>query len=183
MRIRWTDEMAGEHLRAAVAELGLSRMPTVSELRSIGRGPLATRLCRTGGMDGWADRAGLARAQHASRKGWRWEEWFAGMASGRGLDVERSTRCKCPWDMKINGKTVDVKMANGRDHGHGLQWTWRIESEHRCEVYVFIALAPNQPPVIYIAEDSEVPRTCTTIMRHRARWHDKWQHFDAVKDF
>ena len=175
-RTRWTDELVEERVRRVVASLGLHRMPTRNEILQCGDGPLTSKISRTLGFDGWADKLGLARAMHDSRRGWEWEVWFAEMAESRGHNVIRAERRNSPWDLRINGRTVDVKMATGRDYGHGMQWTWRIATKHRCEVYVFIAIEAGKPPRIYIAPDSLVPKTCASLLRERPGWRNAWHH-------
>lgn len=180
MRMQWTEEKIGGRVFAAVATLGIDRMPTVSELTSIGENALACAMTKTLGMDGWAERLRLAQADHDSRCGWKWEEWFAAEAEARGFTVVRRERIKEATDLHVAGKSVDVKSACGALVAGDMQWTWRIARErHAAELYVFIATEARLPPVVHVVPASEVPLTCATMRRggkYRA-WRDRWDLF------
>ena len=125
MQIRWDDEVVETWIRKAMGRLGIDRMPTSNELRRLlplGNA-LACRISRTGGLDALADRMGIERSDHASRKGWVWEDWFSEQASERGLLVVKRNRVKSPHDLIVSGFTVDVKVATGAQIANGLQWT------------------------------------------------------------
>lgn len=180
MRTRWTESLIEQRLRDAVAALAVSRMPTANELRSLpGGNALACKVSRTcNGFDGWADRLGLERAEHASRKGWRWEEWIAEQAEARGMNVERRRRVKEPWDLLINGRAVDVKVSRPYKNSTGtFQWTFRIEREDlRRYFYILVAQQIEGPPRIYIVPHQFMPCTCATIgVRSKySRWLNRW---------
>lgn len=175
MRESWSDEKVAVRLRAAIRRLGVSTMPTAAQLVSVGDSSLAQRIARSGGFDMWASKIGASPSQHASRKGWEWEAWVASFAGAMGANVERRSRVKEPWDLKINGRTVDVKVSYGKIVAGGPQWTWRIgRKEHVCEFYVLIAQFDGAPPVPHICPSSVIPLTCTTA--RLSGWSAKWRY-------
>ena len=183
MRIRWSKDEVERRVRVVVSDLGLDRMPTKSEcLRASGSNALGCAVIdHGGGFDVVADALGLRRSVHASRVGWQWEDWFAEQARTRGCEVVLRRRVKEPYDMIINGRTVDVKVANGAMVANSTQWTWRIAKKvHTSDVYVFIGLEGTIPPVVFIKPARVVPLTCSTARRgptmfgiHR-EWIDRW---------
>lgn len=180
MRTYWTDDMVAARL-LEIAEGGV--MPTVREMTErTGSHSLASQVSQSvGGVEAWADRLGLRLAEHASRKGWRFEAWVASQARLRGYDVVESHRVKSPWDLMINGLTVDVKVANGKEHANGTQWTWRIANKSRCDLYVLVGQTPDMPPFVLVVPEHDAPRTCATARLgargHLGRWSqwlDRW---------
>lgn len=187
MRISWTEPMVEREIRRALRRLGLARMPTARELTEIGMGPLTNQIARRGGFDAWADRLGLLRSEHASRVGWAWEEWVAREASQRGMAVEKRGRVKEAYDLRIGGKTVDVKVANGARIAGGTQWTWRNgRAAHVVEFYVLIGLEDGMPPVVFVVPASAMPLTCATTRKgpasygKRAEWKDRWDLLKVI---
>lgn len=178
MREKWTDELVERRVLEACAALGLNRMPTASELaRHTGGHGLNGRIVRSGGFDALASRLNLEVAYHSSRRGWMWEGYFAGLAGGRGLRVVRSERVKSHYDMLVNGRKVDVKSAAGSIIKGGIQWTFRIATDYRCEFYAMVAHYPKQPPRVFIVPDAEVPWTCATIRQGpNGSKYDKWEN-------
>lgn len=177
MRNSWTDNEVDRRVHEARSLLSLERMPTASELRTLKNGnALAVAVSRRGGFDGVADRLGLVRAEHDSRKGWRWEAWVAGQARLRGFEVVERSRVKEVADLVINGKTVDVKGANGARYGSGVQWTWRTSNVGRVGFYVLLALLDGEPPVVFVAPGSGVSTTSVTARRGLRGWgrHRVW---------
>lgn len=165
MRQRWTDQEVRRRLVPLTEAMG--RMPTASEVARLDCNALAVQVSRRGGFDAWAERLGVAKAMHASRRGWRWEEWVASACRDRGMTVETRPSVKCWWDLRVDGRYVDVKMATGRVHANRWQWTWRIgKSDERIDIYVMVAVHTEPlPPVTFIMPQEEVNATCMT-----ARW-------------
>lgn len=190
MRTRWSNELRETQLRAAVRALSLPRMPTASELRTLdGGNALAIQLSRHGGLDAWADRIGLLRADHDSRRGWRWETVVAQLARDRGLEVEERPTVKSPWDLKIRGRTVDVKSAVPAWVSGGFQWTWRIGKQPVVDVVVLVAVGQRprartvvRPDRFLIVPAAEVPATCATSRTGGKwfRWMDRWDLLAAT---
>ena len=185
MTTKWTDEKIANGVRNAITILDLDRMPTASELRMLPTGnALACAIVRNGGFDHIADKLTVPRAEHDSRRGWRWEDWIASQSGLRGFTVQRRARMKDPIDLTINGHSVDVKMAVGRMIDGAPQWTWRIAKDaHRAEFYVCVALWASDPPVVFVCPSGEVPKTCMTARGagygKLGKWREKWGLFDG----
>lgn len=181
MRRKWTDEKVGAAV-LAIAEGGV--MPTISEMRrKTGSYALSCQVAQRGGVDRWATELGLRPSQHASRFGWRWEQWFADQARARGCSVDARNGVKCPWDVMVNGQPVDVKAASGAEHAGGRQFTWRVEKPPTMH-FALIAvggLDGKSPPALFIVPPSHMSSTCATARWGRrqtwgkwARWRDRW---------
>lgn len=186
-RTTWTDDRIAEGIRDVMSKLGISHMPSARQIRSVTDShALAAQVSkRAGGFDGWADRLGVPRAAHASRLGWEWEAWFMDQARQRGFHVQERTRVKEPYDCIVNGRTVDVKVANGAWITDDWQWTWRIgKKAHTTEFYALVALTEGRPSVLILPAE-EVPLTCmsmrggSTSQRSRAQWFDRWDLFGS----
>ncbi len=184
--MKWTDEAVSNGIRNAIAILGVQRMPTASELRALPDGnALVCAIVRRGGFDHFADKLTVPRADHDSRRGWRWEEWIAQQAELRGLSVYRRTRVKESLDLRIAGHAVDVKMAFGRMIDGAPQWTWRIvRDRHAVAFYVCVALWHTDPPVVFVCPARAVPQTCMTARGvgygRLVEWRERWELLDAA---
>lgn len=184
MREQWSRYRIDSEIRRFIARAGLSRMPTARELRVAGEKLLATEIPRHGeSYDSTADRLGIARADHSSRRGWEAEEWFAGLARDRGLAVVARDRVKAPYDLTVSGVRVDVKYARGAQIANGPQWTWRIAKDaHVASVYAFVADLSDREPSLLLVPAHVVPLTCATCRlggKYWA-WKDDWSVFQCV---
>lgn len=178
MRIRWTEEEIAKRLASSVEDLNLTRMPTASELRQLDHGnALACAITRNGGLDHWASRLGLKPAEHASRKGWKWEDWAGDLLEGLGgMNVQRSRRVKNPWDLMVNGFSVDVKYAKCSIQSGGAQWTWRVTNKHPSDFLLLVALDAGIPRVLIVPRQlagntSITLRRSSPIWKYENAWH------------
>lgn len=179
--VKWTPELVETHIREAMTEFGIDCMPTANALRDSRFANVISAAIRLfGSMDECADALGIRRAEHDSRKGWAWEEWVGEEAEARGFAVESRGRVKAPFDLSVNGKRVDVKVAIGAWVANGWQWTWRIgKREHSCDFYALVAAHNDRPPVVYVVPAERVPLTCTTTRGtgKLAPWRGRWDLF------
>ena len=180
MRRRWTDKIMITRLREVAAQED-GMMPSARMLRKHPDGNgLCGRIRSVGGFDKAAELAGLPLRASCTRKGWEWEEWFACQAESRGADVERRERVKSPWDVKVNGQTVEVKCSEyseqGRD-GYVRGWFFNMHNQQRCETFAAVCLRNGEPERVYIMPGDE-PKSMLTICDggrgKRERYRDNW---------
>jgi hypothetical protein len=171
-RIRWTEDKVVGLLRRVADETD-GMMPSASMLRRYKFGDgLCARISRMGGFDLVAGIAGLPLRPSASRKGWRWEKWFADMCRARGLDVSTSRSVKAPHDLTVNGATIDVKAsgyhnyANGRVRG----WMFNIHNKHRPDIIAVVCLRDGHAERLYFIPGCEPKKTLSITEQRLSKW-------------
>ena len=139
--MKWTNELIQEELMKSIQILGIKRMPTGEELKSIGRNDLHCKVSRTKKYSGWAAILGLDLKRSETQIGQEWESSISGFLSRLGHTVELMTT-KHPYDLLVNNAVkVDVKVANpyllrgSRVHTFGLG-----KDKPTCDIYILIAL-------------------------------------------
>jgi hypothetical protein len=141
-RIKWTDELIRKELLSSVKILMLDRMPTASELKSIGRNDLHCKISRTKKYSGWAEDLGLQLARNETNLGNEYEKVIGGILESKGFKVEYMPT-KHPYDLMLNGSVkVDVKVANMYEAQNGQNWwAFRLaKKEATCDIYILNAL-------------------------------------------
>lgn len=139
-----TEEVIREEILDSISILGLSRMPTTSELRDIGRGRLHTRIGKSKGYSGWSEDLGIPLKSGTTTTGNKFEKVVALKLESIGYEVERMTT-KHPYDLLVNSAVkIDVKSANIYYNKGFKTHTFNLSKKNpTCDIYVLIALDEN----------------------------------------
>jgi hypothetical protein len=110
----WTQQAIIEELNPIVELFG--RMPSVNELKSIGRNNLSCAIIRNGGFKSWADNLGLQQKGTETHRGLYVQNLMAEWLRERGLSViEQAMRED--FDLLVDGVRVDIKSARYAEYG------------------------------------------------------------------
>ncbi len=139
--IVWTDEKIETEIMNISSALGIKRMPTSSELKTLGRNDLHCKISRTKKYSGWAEHLGLDRKQSETLMGQGYEDFITKELENQGHKVERMST-KHPYDLLINDTVkVDVKagksyiMRGSRVHSFGIN-----KKDQTCDIYIVLAI-------------------------------------------
>lgn len=141
-RMMWTEELIRTELLKSIGILGLDRMPSAEELKSIGRNDLHCKVSRTKKYSGWADDLGLSLKNSETTLGQLFEGHIQKLIRGLGMEAERMST-KHPYDLLVEGCVkVDVKVANpyllrGESRVHTINLA---KVSPACDLYVCILL-------------------------------------------
>ena len=164
--------MATDLLRK-VAREPAGMMPSARMLRRYPFGAgLCARIRRTGGFDVAAEAAGLPLRPSSSRKGWRWEKWFADLCRARGLDVQPRARVKDPFDMRVEGATIDVKSSGYHNYSDGRVrgWMFNIHNNHRPHIIAAICARDGAAERLYLIPGHEPASMLSITEARRSKW-------------
>ncbi|AOH54465.1 hypothetical protein ABE28_008880 [Peribacillus muralis] len=145
----WTDERIEKEIRKAMELFVINRMPTASELTSIGRNDLHCALSKSElKYSGWAKKLGLEMKYSETVKGNKYELMIKNRIEQISNDLfvkEMTTRH--PYDLLINDCVkVDVKVASPYLlRGESIVHTFGINKKYgTCDIYICIALDENE---------------------------------------
>ncbi|MEK5070740.1 hypothetical protein [Sporosarcina sp. FSL K6-1508] len=141
-RTIWSNELVRSELLKSIKILGIKRMPSAEELKSIGRNDLHCKISRTKKYSGWADNLGLELKSSETNLGQEFEKEVSRLIDNLGFDVVRMST-KHPYDILIeNSVKVDVKVANpyllrGQSRVH----TFNLSKVNpTCDIYICVLL-------------------------------------------
>lgn len=140
-RKKWTDELIEREIKKSLGVLQISRMPSSSELESIGRVDLQNAISKNGGFRRWSERLNLTLNNSASSKGQNYElkvkKWL--MSLGHEVMLMSSGH---PYDLLVNNNVkIDVKVGAAHHHFGSRSHTFRPSSKHStCDIYICVAL-------------------------------------------
>ncbi|MEK5038806.1 hypothetical protein [Sporosarcina sp. FSL K6-3457] len=141
-RTMWTEELIKSELMKSIGILGVDRMPSAEELKSIGRNDLHCKISKTKKYSGWANELGLGLKNSETTLGHLFEGHIERVMKGLGFKAERMST-KHPYDLLVEGTVkVDVKVANpyllkGKHRTH----TFRLgKVDPTCDIYICVLL-------------------------------------------
>lgn len=140
----WTDELIKEQILSCMQKYCIKRMPTASELTSIGRNDLHCAISKSEyKYSGWARKLGLETKASETSKGNKYEYWVKNhlVNSYQHLWIQKMTT-KHPYDLLVNGCVkVDVKVAAPHHHFGSRAHTFALNKKFAtCDIYVCVAL-------------------------------------------
>jgi hypothetical protein len=177
-RTKWTDEKIATELNAVIAGTGI--MPSAYELRGLGRNDLACALSKRGGFLFWAERLGVSRVHSDSDTGWDGEKLFVELAQSQGIQADRSTAVKAPYDVLLDGiLRVDVKSANYAEYGPCRGWFYRIGKIPQADIIVCLQLDTRN---FYGMPWTICPRTNVTIAKSGGRRRQFLNNWPLIRE-
>lgn len=164
----WTDDKIHEHIKESIETLRIDKMPTVSELRSIGRGDLANAITKSKlKYSGWAKKLKLETKQSETNKGQNFEKMAIQDLIERfeGSDIKKMTS-NYPFDLLFNDSVkIDVKVGMKHNHFGTPSYTFRTAKKYgSCDFYLCYGVdRENKVENIYIIPSFKAQVTTLNI--------------------
>lgn len=186
-RTKWDEQMIEKELFACINALDIRRMPTASELVSLGRNDLHIQVGRTKTYRGWAEHLGLEMKTSSTLEGQINEDVVEVMLKDRGYTVENMST-KFPYDLLVNGAVkIDVKIANpfyvrgSRVHTFGIN-----KKNPTCDIYICLAFDEEKEVEKLLIIPSHKLRIKTLCIGKESKYDqykDDWGLIDEYNKF
>lgn len=152
--IEWTDKLVEEKIVECIRTFKLNRMPTNKEcIKFMGTASLSCKISKTLGFGGWAKKLNLQIKDSCSKKGWAYEEICVRDIKTILNKEGFLTPVKSPYDIKVGGVRIDVKMSNlfySKTQKYHC-YTFNInDSNCGSDIYVFYCVDHEVVKKIYI---------------------------------
>lgn len=139
----WTRQAIIEELNPIVELLG--RMPSVNELKSLGKNDLSCAIIRSGGFKSWADNLGLQQKGTETHRGLYVQNLMVEWLRSRGfLVIEQAMRAS--FDLPVDGVRVDIKSARYSEYPVKNSTPWKgfvfgiNKSIATCDLYILCGM-------------------------------------------
>jgi hypothetical protein len=138
----WNDERIRKGIYEVMKSLQLDRMPTASEITSLGRNDLHCGISKSKDKySGWAKKLDLGRKDSETNKGNEYERFIAERIRRQGFEVKEMTT-KHPYDLLVEGTLrIDVKVGSAHNHFGSRAHTFAPNKKYpTCDLYICVAL-------------------------------------------
>jgi hypothetical protein len=183
----WTEERLISELFKSMKALGIDRMPTSTELKSLGRNDLHIKISRTKKYRGWAETLNLELKSSCTLTGQIHEDFIERILLDKGYSVERMST-KHPYDLLVNDAVkIDSKLANpyilrgSRVHTFGIS-----KPEPTCDIYVCAALDEVGGIERIFVIPSHQLRVVTLCVGKQSKYNkyiDRWDYIEKYSNF
>jgi hypothetical protein len=185
--IKWTDEKVVEAIHHSMEVLKIKRMPTASELTSIGRNDLHCRVSKTKKYKGWAEELGLELKSSETTRGNEYEEIIAAEIKKLGFEVKDMTT-KHPYDLLVNDSVkVDVKVGGAHKHFGTRAHTFRPSKKYAtCDLYICVAVdEEDEIEKVFIIPSKFAQLTTLNVCGESKynRFIDRWDYIERFVKF
>lgn len=188
--MKWTDEKIKEELLKSIKILGIDRMPTGNELKSIGRNDLHCKISRTKKYSGWAEELGLKlKTDNETRDGEKHEKFIYNKLTKMGYKVERMSH-KHPYDLLVNDAIkIDVKSAKpylSRGSGSRVHTFSLNKDKPTCDIYILVALDEKSDyERIFVIPSYFIPMKMINLGTNSKynRFINAWDYIKKFDDF
>lgn len=182
----WSDELIEQELKKSIEILGLDRMPTANELKSIERNDLHCKVSRTLKYSGWADKLNLNMKDCDTRAGQNFEANLENILKSKGFSVQRmSTRY--PFDLLVNGCVkIDAKVSNPYNYEGQTYHTFRLAKKYgSCDIYMCQTLLSEQPDRLFIIPSHYVQVVMLSVGKKSKydKYIDRWDYIEQYSNF
>lgn len=176
--IKWTDNEIEKQIRESMEILVIDRMPTQSEIKSIGNTALTSQLSRNGYYE-WASRLGLKTKQSDTNKGKEYEKIATEKINEElhWLDVIPMSQ-NHPFDLKVgNHVKVDVKVGEVHNHFGSNSYTFRTSKKYgSCDFYICIGLEEGEVKDWFIIPSSSAEVVTLNISLGGSSKYEKFKN-------
>lgn len=167
--------------------LGIDRMPTASELQSIGRNDLHCRISRTKKYRGWAEQLDLKLKSSETTVGQRREKEVKKILKDKGYQVSQMTT-KHPYDLLINNVVkIDVKTANPYTLNGSRVHTFGINKVNpTCDLYICLSYNEQGEVERTLVIPSHLCRVRTLCIGKESkynRFNNRWDYIEKYARF
>lgn len=183
-RRKWTDELIREKIKKSMVILCIKRMPTASELTSIGRNDLHCAISKYGTYRAWADRLDLEMKSSETSKGHKYEQYIKDILVNKGHEVAEMTTGH-PYDLLVSENLkVDVKVGVAHNHFGSRAHTFRPSSKNStCDIYICVALDETSETENIFIIPSKFARVQTINIGANSKYDKFINRWDFVENY
>ena len=182
----WGEKRIKFEILKCVNVLGINRMPTASEITSIGRNDLHCAISKSESKySGWADKLNLELKDSETNLGQKFEKEVMELVGGLGHAVIRMST-KHPYDLLVeNSVKVDVKVANpyllrGESRVHTIRLA---EVNPTCDIYICVLLDEERiAERVLVIPSHHVRKTMLNIGR-KSKYNVYDGRFDYIEEY
>lgn len=183
MARKWTQDMIESNILETMKVLGISRMPTRSEIILVVGNPTACKITKTLGYYGWANKLGIPIKESESTTGRNGELYAKSVLEENGFCVEKMPT-KYAFDLLVEGDVrIDVKTANLYHGKNGNFYSFATnKTVPVCDVYILIA---NDLPKkrLFVVPSYLVKQTQISIGERNSIYHKYEDRFDIIRAY
>lgn len=172
---KWNDQNIKENLMEVAQILGINRMPSVSELRAIGRGDLCNIVCKTGGFKLWASKMGWELKTSDTQFGQAYEEYVATKLASLGHTCEL-TGTKHPYDIYVDDCVkIDVKASRITKIRGYEAFSFRLNKTiPTCDIYFLVGIKSDGTLKEYVVPSYKVKGNVQICISPEHSTYDKY---------
>ncbi|GIN93357.1 hypothetical protein J22TS1_44080 [Siminovitchia terrae] len=181
----WPDKRIETEIKKCIEDLQIERMPTASELISIGRNDLHCAISKSiKKYSGWAMDLGLSLKASETNKGNKWEGFVKEKLESKGFLVQRMS-ANHPYDLLINDCVkVDVKVGKAHTHFGARSHTFRTAKKFAtCDVYICVALDEVGKIESYFIMPAALIRVVTLNIGTDSKYNKYKNDWDFIRRF
>lgn len=186
---KWNDAEIEKEIKRVMEKAKIQTMPTRSLMDEItGSMALSSKVSRTGGTKGWAERLGIEIKPCESKLGYEYECKCMNILQEMGYDCEL-TKVRYPYDIIAdNNIKIDVKVGNLYHSNKGNFYTFNLEKKHpTCDLFICFCLNEDNTDKIYVIPSCVLSgKKQLSIGEHKSkydRYIDSWQYVNIYNCF
>lgn len=185
---KWTDDKIENGIKEIMKTLNIDRMPSASELKSIGRNDIHCAISKHDlKYSGWAEKLGIERKSSDTLKGQEYEGILERTLKEKGYTVERMTT-KYPYDLVVNDHVkVDVKVGGAHYHYNSRCHTFRPSKVYpTCDLYICLALDEEENIEKTFVIPSKLAQLVTLNICKESKYNvfiNRWDYIDRFTEF
>lgn len=184
---KWTDQLIEEEIVKSMKILCVDRMPTASELQSIGRNDLHCAISRSKyKYSGWSKRLKVSMKDSETTKGNSYERIVGKSIKVLFPHMEiQQTSTKHPYDLLVNGCVkLDVKVASPHYHFGTKAHTFALNKKHpTCDIYICVALDEKEEiERVFVIPSKNVQIVTLNIGKESKynKYQDNWELIERL---
>lgn len=184
---KWNSETVIREVEKAMVTLQLDRLPTRSELESIGRGDLNNAISRGVKSRGLAELMELDMKESETETGYRNEVIVRDALISRGFEVKEMTT-QHPYDLLVNN-SVKIEVKSGVEHLHygSPATTFGLGNKYSaCDIYICIAYKTVGVIKNIFVIPSNHAQVVTINMGQKSKYNkfiDRWDYVQSFTEF
>ncbi len=184
---KWNKNTIIEDTKKAMVTLGVKRMPTASELMSIGRNDLHCAISKRFTYSVIAKHMNIEMKSSETNTGNKYEDVAKRLIESKGYQVKKMTT-KHPFDLLVEGNVkIDVKMGAAHYHFGSRAHTFRPSSEYStCDIYVCFAVSEKGSIENVFIIPSKFAKVVTINVGSDSKYNkfiEKWNFIDDYVEF
>lgn len=183
--IEWNDTLIKENILFVMEQLGINRMPSCSEIKSVFEdSKLANAIKRHGGYKYWSDKLHLPMKESETKTGKQYETYIYDLLIDRGFNPKRMTT-KYEFDILVNDKCrIDVKSSSLHTHKDGYEYYSYRLGKNTKNTDIFICVMENNLTDIYIIPKEFIgEQTQISMGINSAKYHKFINKWDLINNY
>lgn len=177
--------MISERILEVVSALGISHMPTRSQIRTyFGNDQLTNKVGKTLGYYGWAEKLNLPIQSNETTTGKCGEAYVCAVLESKGYTVEQMKQ-NYPYDLFVNKcLKVDVKYSNLYHGKSGNFYSYRLAKKYpTCDFYILVANDDINSKKIYVLPSKDAMQLQISIGEHCSIYEKYVDRYDLIDNY